>query len=119
MDSSLKVDRTIKLTGLMDVIAEAQEAKKALLFFDETKNLSVFFSYKAALYELNKDMLSMALGKKTKADVNENFRKNIVRTLKTGDNLVIFVDSSMPNFKAEFTDASCVHPDIFDLEVMD
>lgn len=75
MDSSLKVDQTIKLTALMPVIEEAQKSKKALLFFDETKNLAVFFRYKAALYELNKDMLSMKIGKKTKGEVNENFRK--------------------------------------------
>lgn len=64
-------------------------------------------------------MLSIALGKKTKAEVNENFRKHIVQSMKSGDNLAIFVDNTMPNFNEEFTDASCVHPDIFDLEVMD
>ncbi len=119
MDSGIKVDKTIALGDLMPVIKEAQETKKALLFFDETKNLSVFFSYKATLFELNKEMLSMALKKKTKEEVNERFRKMIVNTMKSGDNLAIFVDSSIPNFKEEFTDATCVHPDIFDLEVMD
>lgn len=119
MDAPLAPHKTIKLTGLMSVIDEARAAKKALLFFDESKQLSVFFSYKATLFELNKEMLSLALGKKTQAEVDERFRKFLVNTMKSGDNLAIFVDASIPDFKAKFTDATCVPPFVFDMELMD
>ena len=119
MDSGLKVDKTIPLGGLLGAMKEATDAAKNVLFFDETGNVSTFFSYKATLFELNKEILSKAMGKKTHEEVKERFRKMIINTMKSGDNLAIFVDMSIPDFKAEFYDPEYVHPDIFDQELMD
>ena len=102
----------------MGVIKEASDANKNMLFFDETGNLSTFFSYKATLFELNKEMLAKTMGKKTLEEVKERFRKFILNTMKSGDNLAIFVDMSIPDFK-EFYDPKFVHPDVFDRAVMD
>lgn len=119
MDSGIKVDKTITLPGLMAVLKDASDAKKNLLFFDETGNLSTFFSYKATLFELNKEILSKAMGKKSDEEVKERFRKMIINTMKTGDNLAIFVDMSIPDFKTDYYDPKYVHPDIFDQAVME
>ena len=119
MDSGIKVDKTIPLTGLIGTMKEACDAKKNMLFFDESGSLSTFFSYKATLFELNKEILAKLIGKKTLEEVKEKFRKMIIGTMKRGDNLAIFVDMQIPDFKNEFFDPEYVHPDIFDQEVMD
>lgn len=69
MDSGIKIDKIIKLPGLMGAMKEASDANKHMLFFDETGNVSTFFRYKANLFELNKEMLAKAIGKKTSEEV--------------------------------------------------
>ena len=59
------------------------------------------------------------MGKKSEADVNENFRKNVVNAMKHGDHLGVFVDNSIPNFNELFTDKTFVTPQVFDLPAME
>lgn len=117
MDSTattLKVHSTIKLAGLVGAVGEAKAAKKSALIIDETEQVQVFFRYKASLLELGRLRLAKTIGKKSAEEVNEEFRKSIVNTMRSGAHLAISVEKDIPDFKTEFADKTCVPPQLFD-----
>ena len=121
MDSTtpLKVDRTIKLAQLVGAVEDARDAKKSALFIDETGQVQVFFCYKACLFELSRLRLAKTIGKKSAEEVNEEFRKIIINTMRSGAHLAISVEKDIPDFKTEFADKTCVPPQLFDQKGID
>ena len=83
-------DQVIKLTQL-DIKCKLshEEHQRYQLIFDKTGNCEVFFRYKAHLVEVNKLIISMQVGKITKADAVEQIRKALIYCMRAGDRLVL------------------------------
>ena len=91
--------QTIKLTQVANFVEANAKNGKYTMLFDKNGNCEVFFRYKATLDEVHKLSLGLQMGK-SKDEAIEELRRKLVYCMKSGDNLVLFVDKIAPDFKS-------------------
>jgi hypothetical protein len=86
--------KEIKLTEVLSLDSTQPPWK---LFINPEGQLETFFNYKATLYECQKEAIKLQLGKLTKDELEENFRKILLNEIKMGGHLV-FTCGKSSNF---------------------
>ena len=73
---------TYGLRQMQRPIEEAKEAKKYLFIWDKQGSVATFMQYKAHLACLGPEIIKMALGRQTGADVGDFIRKQFVFAMR-------------------------------------
>ena len=94
--------KTISLKQIAALSKDSIESEKYAILFDKNGNCGTFFNYHGCVYEFNKDMLKAQIGKITKEEALNEFRKNLVNCALFGKTLIVSVDILRPNFITEW-----------------
>jgi hypothetical protein len=78
---------TISLAKVLPLIQRVAD-NNMKVFFNNTGRLEQFFTYKANLIDVHKDVIRIALGKLTTAEYGEELRLTIIKFLQTGYTII-------------------------------
>ena len=92
--------------GIRSIVQQTELAKaegKWLFIWDKTNTLNTFFKYKGVLCEFYTEVIKVELGRQTPAEALEVVRKDFVNAQRTGDNLMIDLSMTQPDFFTKYT----------------
>ena len=92
------------MQSLAAAIELAHDQNKYSIIFDKNGNCGVFFTYKATMRNLHKDIIARQIGQKDKEDGLEELRSALVTAMRLGDTFVINCENLNPDFKTDWQD---------------
>ena len=92
-------------------IAYYRDMNRYCIIFDKNGTCAQFFTYRATMHKVNRDIIKISLGEKTREEALEELRNELVSSMKLGDTFVMSVDNLTPDFKKDWNEK-----DVFPLE---
>ena len=97
-------------------VEKATEQGKCVVIKDEAGNVPAFFQYTGTLVEVYKLKMQMLIAGKSKEDVLEELRVNLIGAMRFGKSLCLHMGKVTWDFKSEMNDATKFPSDkVFDL----
>ena len=90
----------VQFSSLAGVPEKARLAGKYCVMWDNQGNVETFMKYSAqnSIFALDRELIAVALGRKTNEEVADSLRKHVVLNAKFGTNLTISCGNLKPNF---------------------
>ena len=85
------------------MVKDALELQKYTIMWDKHGKVPFYYNYKSNIVEFNKDIAAVSAKMKPIEEALEYLRVKLVSSMRTGDPLIIYLDSFMPDFFQEYT----------------
>ena len=97
----------------LDQISAAREARKHLFVWDKNGVCAQLAQFQGShVHDLNLEQDRIAQGVKTKEEVLEKLRKTLIISYRRGNNLMIDIAKTSPDFVEAFSDSERFNPNL-------
>ena len=94
---------------LASIPSLGREARKNIFLWDKQGSVGTYFQYRGSLCQLAPEIIKKTLGQQDAAGVQEVLRAHLVNAMRNGEDTLIDLDKTAPDFNGEMTSS-----DVFD-----